>query len=94
MVFRGLQQSFRIPMPTEQRSQIAKFEKIAYSFIVDAADPSDTGSILPFGRTLHCPVRTVENWLNAAQAEHSPAFHPAARHGQVLVSPLSGEAVS
>jgi integrase len=49
---------------------------------------------IPFGRTIHCPVRALENWLSAAQIEDGPAFRPVDRHGRVSASRLSGEAVS
>ena len=49
---------------------------------------------IPFGRTIHCPVRALENWLNAARIEHGPVFRPVDRHGRVSVGRLSGEAVS
>jgi site-specific recombinase XerC len=29
---------------------------------------------IPFGRTIHCPVRALENWLSAAQIEDGPVF--------------------
>ena len=49
---------------------------------------------VPFGRTIHCPVRTLENWLSAARIEDGPVFRPVDRHGRVSASRLSGEAVS
>jgi integrase len=49
---------------------------------------------IPFGRTIHCPVRALENWLSAAQVEDGPVFRPVDRHGRVSASRLSGEAVS
>jgi integrase len=49
---------------------------------------------VPFGRTIHCPVRALEIWFNAAQLEDGPVFRPIDRHGRVSASPLSGEAVS
>ena len=49
---------------------------------------------VPFGRTIHCPVRALENWLSAARIEDGPVFRPVDRHGQVSASRLSGEAVS
>ena len=33
---------------------------------------------IPFGRTIHCPVRALENWLSAARIEDGPVF-PARR---------------
>ena len=49
---------------------------------------------IPFGRTIHCPVRAVENWLSAAAIVNGPVFRPVDRHGRVSASRLSGEAVS
>jgi integrase len=49
---------------------------------------------VPFGRTVHCPVRALENWLTAARIEVGPAFRPIDRHGRVSARQLSGEAVS
>ena len=49
---------------------------------------------IPFGRTIYCPVRAVENWLSAARIEDGPVFRPVDRHGRVSASRLSGEAVS
>jgi integrase len=49
---------------------------------------------VPFGRTIHCPVRALETWLSAARIEEGPIFRPVDRHGRVSVGRLSGEAVS
>jgi integrase len=49
---------------------------------------------IPFGRTIHCPVRALENWLSAARIESGPVFRPVDRQGRVSASQLSGEAVS
>ena len=49
---------------------------------------------IPLGRTIHCPVRALENWLNAARVEEGPVFRPVDRHRNVFASRLSGEAVS
>jgi integrase len=49
---------------------------------------------IPFGRTIHCPVRALEEWLSAARIESGPVFRPVDRHGRVSTSRLSGEAVS
>jgi len=48
---------------------------------------------IPFGRTIHCPVRALENWLSAARIEDGPVFRPVDRNGRVS-GRLSGEAVS
>jgi integrase len=49
---------------------------------------------IPFGRTIHCPVRALDAWLTAARIEDGPVFRPVDRHGRVSVGRLSGEAVS
>jgi integrase len=49
---------------------------------------------IPFGRTIHCPVRALQTWLSAARIEDGPIFRPVDRHGRVSVGRLSGEAVS
>jgi integrase len=49
---------------------------------------------IPFGRTIHCPVKALEHWLSAARIEDGPVFRPVDRHGKVSVGQLSGEAVS
>jgi integrase len=49
---------------------------------------------IPFGRTIHCPIRALESWVSTAQVEHGPVFRPVDRHGRVSASRLSGEAVS
>jgi integrase len=48
---------------------------------------------MPLGRTIHCPVRALENWLSAARADSGPVFRPVDRNGRVSVDQLSGEAV-
>jgi integrase len=49
---------------------------------------------IPFGRTIHCPVRALEAWLAAAQIEDGPVFRPVDRHGRISAGRLSGEVVS
>jgi integrase len=49
---------------------------------------------IPFGRTIHCPVRALEIWLNAARIEDGPVFRPVDRHGRLAAARLCGEAVS
>ena len=31
---------------------------------------------IPFGRTIHCPVRALENWLSATRIEDGPVSGP------------------
>ena len=49
---------------------------------------------IPFGRTIHRPVKALENWLSTARIESGPVFRPVDRHGRVSVGRLSDEAVS
>jgi integrase len=49
---------------------------------------------IPWGRTIHCPVRALESWLSTARIEDGPVFRPVDRHQHVSASQLSGEAVS
>jgi integrase len=48
---------------------------------------------VPFGRTIHCPVRALESWLSVARIEEGPVFRPMDRHGRISDGRLSGEAV-
>jgi integrase len=48
---------------------------------------------IPLGRTAHCPVRALENWLSAARIEDGSLFRSVDRHERVS-GRLSGEAVS
>jgi integrase len=48
---------------------------------------------IPFGRTIHCPVRSLERWLSVARIGEGPVFRPVDRHGRISEGPLSGEAV-
>src|ERR1700677_4172528 len=45
------------------------------------------------GRTIHCPVRALENWVATAGIEHGPVFRSVDRHRRVS-GRLSGKAVS
>ena len=49
---------------------------------------------IPFGRRGLCPVRAVEDWVEAAQLSEGPLFRPVNRHGQVGRARLSGRAVA
>jgi integrase len=49
---------------------------------------------IPLGRTIHCPVRALEDWLSAGRIEDGPVFRPVDRHGRVAAGRLSGEAVA
>lgn len=50
---------------------------------------------IPFGRGRHCPVKTLEAWLDLSRITTGPVFRPINRHGHVEYSlRLSGEAVS
>lgn len=49
---------------------------------------------IPHGRSRHCPVKTLEAWLEASGITEGPVFRRVNRHGHVLNQRLSGEAVS
>jgi site-specific recombinase XerD len=49
---------------------------------------------IPFGRTIHCPVRALDNWTTGARIEDGPVFRPVDRYGRVAGGRLSCEAVS
>ncbi len=49
---------------------------------------------IPFGRTRHCPVLALDQWLAISGIEAGPVFRPVNRHGRVSSERLSGEAVS
>jgi integrase len=44
---------------------------------------------IPFGRTLQCPVRSLESWLRMARIEEGPVFRPMDRHERISDGPLS-----
>jgi hypothetical protein len=37
---------------------------------------------IPFGRTIHCPVRALENWLSARRSRTDPFFGPSIDTGE------------
>jgi integrase len=49
---------------------------------------------IPFGRTRHCPVLALENWLEISGIKTGAIFRPIDRHGRVAAVRLSGDAVS
>jgi integrase len=49
---------------------------------------------IPFGRRRWCPVAAFEAWLAVSRIVAGPIFRPVDRHGHVLETRLSGEAVS
>ena len=49
---------------------------------------------IPFARGKHCPVHSLEHWLEVAGIETGPMFRPVCRHGHITPNRLSGEAVS
>ncbi|TAV56257.1 site-specific integrase [Rhizobium leguminosarum] len=49
---------------------------------------------IPLGKTRHCPVSALEDWLRVASIESGAVFRPVDRHGHVGERRLSGEAVS
>jgi integrase len=49
---------------------------------------------IPYGRTRHCPVVALDNWLSISGVEIGPVFRPVDRHRRDGPERLSGEAVS
>lgn len=49
---------------------------------------------IPFGRTRHCPVGSLDRWLSRAGIERGPIFRPVNRHGQVQAGRLAGAAIA
>lgn len=60
-------------------------------------DQEQRGAIkaIPFGRDPEtCPVRALKAWLAASGIEHGPLFRAVDRHGNVGLTPLTGQAVA
>lgn len=49
---------------------------------------------IPYGRTRHCPVAALTDWLTRSGITEGAIFHPITRHGQLQPERLSGDAVS
>lgn len=49
---------------------------------------------VPFGRTRHCPVKALDDWLAFSHLSFGPVFRRINRHGQVLPDTITGEAIS
>ena len=49
---------------------------------------------IPHGRTRHCPVAAVTDWLTRSGITEGAIFRPINRHGQLQPERLSGDAVS
>lgn len=49
---------------------------------------------IPHGRTRHCPVAAVTDWLARSGKTEGAIFRPINRHGQLQPERLSGDAVS
>jgi integrase len=49
---------------------------------------------IPVGRTRHCPVGALEDWMAQAGLSEGPVFRPVDRHGRIHPNALTGEAVS
>lgn len=49
---------------------------------------------VPIGRTRHCPVAALSDWLDALSAGFGPIFRPVDRHGNVQPDRLRPDAVS
>nr|WP_321981018.1 site-specific integrase [uncultured Cohaesibacter sp.] len=48
---------------------------------------------IPFGRTRHCPVTALKDWLTFAGISQGPIFTAINKHGQISNLRISGEAV-
>lgn len=48
---------------------------------------------VPFGRTRHCPIAALKDWLAFAGIERGPIFLAMNKHGDMLDRRISGEAV-
>lgn len=49
---------------------------------------------VPFGRTRHCPIAALKDWLSFAKIETGPIFLTMNKHGHILGQRISGEVVS
>lgn len=49
---------------------------------------------VPFGRTRHCPVKALDDWLTFSQVSSGYIFRGMNRHGQMLPDGITSEAVS
>jgi integrase len=49
---------------------------------------------VPFGRTRHCPVKALDDWLTFSQVSSGRIFRGMNRHGQMLPDGITSEAVS
>lgn len=49
---------------------------------------------IPHGKTRHCPLKALDDWLAQAGIVEGPLFRLVNRHGHVLEQRLSGEAVA
>jgi integrase len=49
---------------------------------------------IPLGRTRHCPVLALDDWLTVSGIEAGPIYRPIDRHRRIGAARLSGEAVS
>lgn len=49
---------------------------------------------VPFGRTRHCPVAALKDWLVFAGISTGPIFVTVNKHGHILGRRVSGEAIS
>jgi integrase len=49
---------------------------------------------VPFGRTRHCPIVALKDWLAFAEISKGPIFRTMNKYGHILGAGISGEAVS
>jgi len=89
-----------------RRSELVSLDRADVIFSVEGArvtlrrsktDQEAQGSVKAIAYGSHkdtCPVRALQDWLNAAGIVEGPIFRPINRHGQVGAGRLSGKAVS
>lgn len=49
---------------------------------------------IPYARGRHCPVAALNQWRSNSEIVEGPLFRPVTRHGQIVPTRLSGEAVA
>jgi integrase len=49
---------------------------------------------VPFGRTRHCPIAALKQWLEVAEITEGPIWLQMDKHGNILPQRISGEAVT
>jgi integrase len=88
-----------------RRSELAALDVADLEFVVkgmlltirrsktDQEAPGRTIAV-PFGRTRHCPVAALKEWLKLAERQEGPIVVYTAKHGNLSSWRISGEAMS